>query len=62
MLENDEHKKIEVLLAEVKVHAGTLFGSLSNGISHKTKLADDSIHLHRSKVADVKNKNSQQCY
>ncbi len=45
MLENDEHKEkknfteseIEVLLAEVEVRAGTLFGSLSSGLSHKTK-------------------------
>ncbi len=45
MLENDEHKEkklfteseIEVLLAEVEVCAGTLFGSLSSGLSHKTK-------------------------
>ncbi len=45
MLENDEHKEkiffteseIEVLLAEVEVHAGMLFGSLSSGLSHKTK-------------------------
>ncbi len=47
MLENDEHKEkkkknfteseIEVLLAEVEVCAGMLFGSLSSGLSHKTK-------------------------
>ncbi len=45
MLENDEHKEkknfteseIEVLLAEVEVRAGTLFESLSSGLSHKTK-------------------------
>ncbi len=45
MLENDEHKEkinfteseIEVLLAEVEVRAGMLFGSLSSGLSHKTK-------------------------
>ncbi len=45
MLENDEHKEkinfteseIEVLLAEVEVCAGTLFESLSSGLSHKTK-------------------------
>ncbi len=45
MLENDEHKEIfffteseiEVLLAEVEVRAGMLFGSLFSGLSHKTK-------------------------
>ncbi len=45
MLKNDEHKEkknfteseIEVLLAEVEVRAGTLFESLSSGLSHKTK-------------------------
>ncbi len=45
MLENEEHKEkknfteseIEVLLAEVEVCAGMLFGSLSSGLSHKTK-------------------------
>ncbi len=44
MLENDEHKEkknfteseIEVLLAEVEVRAGTLFG-VSPVLSHKTK-------------------------
>ncbi len=43
MLENDEHKEkknfteseIEVLQAEVEVRAGTLFESLSSGLSHK---------------------------
>ncbi len=29
-------KKIEVLLAEVEVRAGTLFESLFSGLSHKT--------------------------
>ncbi len=41
MLENDEHKEkknfteseIEVLLAEVEVRAGTLFGSLSSAFT-----------------------------
>ncbi len=51
MLENDEHKEkknfteseIEVLLAEVEVRAGTLFGSLSSGLSHKTKFVACSV-------------------
>ncbi len=29
--------EIEVMLAEVEVCAGMLFGSLSSGLSHKTK-------------------------
>ncbi len=45
MFENDEQKEkknfteseIEDLLAEVEVRGGTLFGSLSSGLSHKTK-------------------------
>ncbi len=50
MLENDEHKKknfteseIEVLLAEVEVRAGTLFGSLSSGLSHKQNVWHGSV-------------------
>ncbi len=34
---NFTESEIEVLLAEVEVRAGTLFGSLSSGLSHKTK-------------------------
>ncbi len=32
-----KESEIEVLLAEVEVCAGMLFGSLSSGLSHKTK-------------------------
>ncbi len=71
MLENDEHKEkkknfteseIEVLLAEVEVRAGTLFESLSSGLSHKTKFvawqcvaqAVNEVGGQQSSLKDVK--------
>ncbi len=73
MLENDEHKEkknfteseIEVLLAEVEVRAGTLFGSLSSGLSHKTKFvawqciaqAVNEVGGQQRSLKDVKKKN-----
>ncbi len=75
MLENDEHKEkknfteseIEVLLAEVEVRAGTLFGSLSSGLSHKTKCvawqciaqAVNEVGGQQRSLKDVKKKKNE---
>ncbi len=72
MLENDEHKEkknfteseIEVLLAEVEVRAGTLFESLSSGLS-QTKCvawqyiaqAVNEVGGQQRSLKDVKKKN-----